>query len=161
MNDKSLGRKPTNRSTKFTATFEVPYQAGTLKAIGYTGGKKIKSAKLKTAGEPKQIKLTADKAKIKADGQDLVYITVELTDENKAINPKSEKLIHFSIEGGATIVGVGNANPVSLESYQKNQRTTWHGRCLIILKSDKQTGTFKLKATGDGLKPASIEIGKQ
>ena len=32
-------------------------------------------------------------------------------------NPKSENLVTFSIEGPGTIVAVGNANPVSLESY--------------------------------------------
>ena len=161
LNGKTLGKKHTNRNTKFMASWTVPYQAGTLKAIGYKGQNKMKVAELSSAGETTQIKLTADKTKIKADGQDLVYVTVELTDENQTINPKAENLIKFTVEGGGTIVGVGNANPVSIESYQQPQRKAWRGKCLVIVKSDRQAGSLKLTATGDGVKSASIEINKQ
>ena len=105
-----------------------------------------------------QIKLTADRPTIKADGQDLSYVTVDLTDSNGIRNLKSENLVTFSIEGPGTIVAVGNACPVSLESYTLPQRKAWHGRCLVIVKSDVKGGKIKLKATTPGLNPASIEI---
>lgn len=50
---------------------------------------------LKTANEPTQIKLSVDTNKIKADREDLSYVTVELVDANGLRNPKSEDLIHF------------------------------------------------------------------
>lgn len=31
-----------------------------------------------------------------------------------------------------TVVAVGNANPVSLESYQQSQRKAWQGRALVV-----------------------------
>ena len=105
-----------------------------------------------------QIKLMADRPEIKADGQDLSYITVELTDASGLRNPKSDDLVTFSIEGPGTIVGVGNANPVSPESYTIPQRKAWRGRCLVIVKSDPKAGLIILKASAPGLKPASIEI---
>lgn len=161
LNGNSLGKKFTNRSTKFIASWNVPYQAGILKAIGYTGKKKIKVSELISAQEATQIKLSADKTKIKADGEDLVYVTVELTDENQTINPKAENLIKFTIEGGGSIVGVGNSNPVSTESYQQPQRKAWHGRCLVIVKVNKQAGSITLNARSEGLKVASVQISKQ
>ena len=158
LNNKSLGRKKTDRSTEFKAIWDVPYQTGELKAIGYQGKKQVNTAIMQTANEPTQIKLTADRNEIKVDGQDLSYITVELLDNKGIKNPKAENLVKFELEGPGTIVGVGNANPVSLESYQQLQRNAWQGRCMVIVKSGKKGGNVKLKATADGLAPASIQI---
>ncbi|MBV9929263.1 MAG: DUF4982 domain-containing protein [Acidobacteria bacterium] len=160
LNGKSLGRKPTNRSTQFTATWQVPYQPGTLKAVGYgqTPRTAAATAELQTAGPPARIKLTADRARIKSDGQDLSYVTVEVVDARGVRHPKAENLVRFAVEGQGTIVGVGNANPVSTESYQQPQRKAWQGRALVIVKSNKQPGRITLRATAQGLPPATIAI---
>ena len=158
LNNKSFGKKKTDRSTKFMAEWDIHYQAGELKAIGYTGKKPVNTAILNTTGEPTQIKIAADRTELKANGQDLSYITVELVDPTGMRNPKAENLVRFEIEGPGAIVGVGNANPVSTESYQAPQRKAWKGRCLVIVKSGKKDGNIKLKATADGLTPASIQI---
>ena len=158
LNGRSLGRKPTNRTTKFMAVWNVPYAAGELKAVGYNGLQKIATYQLHTSKEPTQIKLSADRMKIKADGEDLSYITVELLDKNGNRDPKAENLIHFEIEGPGTIAGVGNANPMSLESYQLPQRKGWQGRCIAIVKSGSIPGKIIVKATSAGLKTAEIVI---
>ncbi|HUZ57662.1 MAG TPA: glycoside hydrolase family 2 TIM barrel-domain containing protein [Hanamia sp.] len=158
LNNKSLGKKPTNRSTKFMAVYNVPYTAGELKAVGYDNGKKVNTSVLKTAGEPTQIKLSADRARIKADNEDLSYITVDLVDKNGNRNPKAENLVKFEITGPGTIAGVGNANPISVESYQLPQRKAWHGRCLVIIKSGRKSGNIVLKASSTGLKSSELVI---
>lgn len=158
LNGKSLGKKPTNRTTKFIASWQVPYQPGILKAVGFRGRKQVNVSELRSASEPVQIKLGADRPKIKADGQDLSYITVDLTDANGIRNPKAYNLVTFSIEGPGTIVAVGNANPISLESCQLPQRKAWRGRCLVIVKSDFRSGEITLKASSQGFESATIEI---
>ncbi|MEI6050071.1 MAG: glycoside hydrolase family 2 TIM barrel-domain containing protein [Bacteroidota bacterium] len=158
LNNKSLGKKKTDRSTKFQAVWEVSYQAGELKAIGYKGIEQINTAFLRTAGEPAQIKLIADRTEIKADGQDLSYVTLEITDENGIRNPKAENMVKFEIEGSGTIIGVGNANPISTESYIASERKTWQGRCLVIIKSDGNAGEIKLTARAEGFNPSTIKI---
>jgi beta-galactosidase len=161
LNNKSLGKKKTDRSKEFMAIWNVPYKPGVLKAIGYKGKKQVNSATLQTTNAVAQIKLTADRTLIKSDGQDLSYITVELTDANGIRNPKAENLLSFEIEGLGTIIGVGNANPVSLESYQLPQRKAWQGRCLVIVKSTKQPGEIRLKVTSDGLPKEEIAINSE
>ena len=99
LNGRSLGRKPTNRSTAYTATWGVPYQAGVLHAMGFNGGKATSSADLKSAGQPSAIKLTPDRVRIVADNQDLSYVTVELVDAKGVRNPTAENSIRFAIEG--------------------------------------------------------------
>ena len=160
LNGKSLGRKETNRSNRFTATWRVPYQPGTLKAVGYVNPPRVAaaSAELRTAAEPARIKLTADRTRVKADGQDLSYVTVELLDARGVRHPKAENLVRFSVEGPGTIAGVGNANPVSTESYQQPRRKAWQGRCLVVVKSGRRPGRITLRAAAQGLPAASVVI---
>jgi len=67
-------------------------------------------------------------------------------------------LIHFTVEGPATIAGVGNGNPVSVESYQLPQRKAWRGRCMVVIKSKGNAGKIFLKATAENFKPAEVII---
>jgi beta-galactosidase len=159
LNGKSLGKKTTDRSTKYMAFWNLPYEKGVLKAVGYDSiNKIINSAQLVTASNPATIKLTADRTIIKANNQDLSYVTVELLDAKGILNPMAENLVQFKIDGPGTIAGVGNADPVSLESYQQPQRKAWRGKCLVIIKSGTSAGTIKLAAFAAGMTPASINI---
>lgn len=158
LDGRSLGKQSTNRSNKFTAVWKVPYQAGTLKAVGYNKGKAVNSTVLRTAAAPVQIKLTPDRTTLKSDGQDLSYITVELLDQNGVRDPKAEQLVRFEVEGPGEIAGVGNANPMSVESYQQPQRKTWQGRCMVIVRSAGNPGTIKIRASVEGLKPAEVTL---
>ncbi len=158
LNNKSLGKKKTDRSTEFIATWNVPWQQGELKAIGYQGSKPVNTAALNTAAEPGQIRLTADRPDILADGQDLSYITVELTDDNGIRNPKAENLVKFEISGPGKIAGVSNANPISTESYVMPERKAWQGRCMVIIKSDNIGGKIIVTASSGNLKSASIVL---
>ena len=159
LNGKSLGKKLTDRSTKFMAVWHVPYTKGELKAVGYDAKKKIiNSAILSTAEVPVQIKITADKKLIKANNQDLAYITIELLDAKGNRNPLAENGMKFKVEGDATIVGIGNANPRSIESYQSPQRKAWQGRCMVILKAGKTGGEIILTAETEGIQSASVVV---
>lgn len=158
LNDKPLGRKRTDRASKFTAAWDVPYQPGELKAVGYRGGKQVSSAVLKTAQDVSQIVVTADRDRIEADGQDLSYVTVELQDASGTRHPKAEQPLAFEIDGPGAIVGVGNANPVSLESYQRPERKAWQGRALVIVKAGHAPGEIRLGVTSPGLPDKEITI---
>ena len=69
---------PTTRAQNFQATFTVPYQPGTLKAVGVENGQETETMQLETVGEPAIITLTPDRKSINADGQDLSFIQVEV-----------------------------------------------------------------------------------
>jgi beta-galactosidase len=158
VNGKSLGKKITSRVTKYTAEFTVPYQAGELKVIGYADGKKVNTSVLQTPGKPVSVRLTADRNTIDADGQDLSYVTVEVIDSKGNVVPNAEPLVQFSIAGAGTIVGVGNANPRSIESCVQPQRKAWQGKCLLIVKSQKKASTITINAKATGLQPGKLII---
>lgn len=158
LDGRSLGKKPVNRSNKFIAVWQVPYEAGTLKAVGYRKNKVVNTSVLRTAGEPTQVKMTADHPVLQANAQDLSYVTVELLDNNGIRNPLAEQQVKFEIKGPAVIEAVGNANPMSVESYTLPQRKTWQGRCMVIVRTSGQKGKITLKAFAAGLPPAQLEL---
>ncbi|MBW8684133.1 glycoside hydrolase family 2 TIM barrel-domain containing protein [Chitinophaga rhizophila] len=158
LNGKSLGRKTAGRANRFMAVWQVPYSPGKISAVGYNGKKKSKEVALQTAGNTTQINLTADRQKITADGQDLSYVTITLRDADGNICPDADTQLKFDITGPGTIAGVGNANPVSTESYQQPQRKAWRGKCLVIIKAEQQAGDITLKVNGAGLPAAQITI---
>ena len=73
-------------------------------------------------------------------------------------NPKAENLVRFAVEGPGRLVAVANANPVSTESYQQPRRKAWRGRCLLVVKSDRRAGRINVRATAEGLAPATLVI---
>jgi len=158
LDNKSYGKKKTDRPTRYQASWMVPYEAGELKAIGYWGNKQVNIKILRTAEEPTQFRLTVDRTGLRANGEDLAYITVELTDDKGVRNPKSENLVKFELEGHGKIIGVGNANPTSTESFQLSERKAWQGKCLVIIKSDNYPGPVNLTVTSDGLKTKTISL---
>jgi beta-galactosidase len=158
LNGKDLGAKSTSRETQFIANWQVPYEPGTLTAIGYNQHEEVAHWQLHTAGKPAALRLTADRLAIQADGQDLCYVTVEVVDVNGQRVPCAQNLVRFAVEGEGTLAAVGNSKPDSLESFQQPQRSTCDGRCLAILRSKRTPGAIKLAARSDGLAESSIAI---
>ena len=136
----------------------MPYKSGVLKAVGYNDSKETAACELRTADEPTQIRLSADRTEIKADGQDLSYITVELLDAKGVRNPKADNLVKFEIQGPGSILAVGSSNPMSTESFTLPRRKAYQGRCLVVVKSAQKTGVITLTARAEGLDAGSAEI---
>ena len=158
LNGTSLGKKLTNRENRWTASWNVPYEAGELKAINYAKGTPVSSDNLITAGVPSKLKLTADREIIFANGQDLSYVTVELVDDKGICNPTTEQLVTFSLFGPGTIIAVASSNPRSTESYQRPFRKTYQGRCLVIIKSENTSGNMELTASTNGISNATLSL---
>lgn len=158
LNGKSIGEKETTKAQEFKATFLIPYVSGELKAVGLDNGKEAESVLLRTATQASKIKLTADRKTINANGQDLVYVSIEITDDNGILNPNAENEFTFKVSGAGTIAGVDNADLKDTDLYIANTRKAWHGRALVIVKSNNESGVINLEVTSPGLKKSVIKI---
>ncbi|MFO7956232.1 MAG: DUF4982 domain-containing protein, partial [Candidatus Brocadiia bacterium] len=110
LNGRSIGCNTTGRASRYMATWIVPYEPGTLEAVGYRGGREVAVHTLRTATEPARLRLTPDRGRIAADGYDLSFVTVEVLDDTGMPHPNAENLVRFSISGPGEIVGVGNGD---------------------------------------------------
>ncbi|MFT3844214.1 MAG: glycoside hydrolase family 2 TIM barrel-domain containing protein [Lacibacter sp.] len=158
LNNQLMGTKLTSQLTEFKASWQIPYIKGELKALGFMNGIIVEEQKLITAGGVSQIRLTADRLKLKANGEDLSYITVELTDKKGIVNPLSANEIYFSTKGVGKVVAVCNTDPLSLESFQQPKRKVFEGKCLVVVQSTGTAGAIILTAKGKGLKEQELKI---
>ncbi len=140
------------------ATFTLPYQPGTLKAEGLDGQDVKESVSLTTAGEPVAMRLTADHQPLKADGQDLAFVTVELVDANGMVNPTAANRLKASVSGPATIVAFGNADIKDCDPYTDSQHQAWKGRALLVLRSTGKKGKVTVSIQGEQLKTATLRL---
>lgn len=159
LDNRLIGEQATGREQQFKAVFPVHYQPGTLRAVGMdNNNEEADAVTLQTAGKAARIKLTADRKQVKADGQDLVFITVEITDKDGRVEPNAANRLSFSLTGEGSIAAVGNADLKDTDLYVGNERNAWKGRALVVLKSARKSGKMTLKVTSPGLKPASVSV---
>jgi len=159
LNGRDLGEKETTRATHDTATYTVPYESGSLAAVGLNAqGGEVSRWTLQTTGPATALRLTPERTVIAADGEDLAYVRVEALDAQGRLDPNASNLVRFALTGPGRIVAVGNGDPRSEESFQQPQRRTFRGRCLVILQSSDHTGTLHLAARADGLTGAAAVI---
>ncbi|MEO8368032.1 MAG: sugar-binding domain-containing protein [Candidatus Solibacter sp.] len=158
LDDRLIGEKPTTRAEQFKANFTLPYAPGVLKAVAVQGAKPVAESVLRTVGEPAQIRLTADRAAIRSDGQDLSFITVEVVDAKGQPNPNADQEVTFTLSGPGSIAGVGSGNLYTEEQYQSPQRKLFEGKALIVVRASHKVGAITVVARAPGLKDATIRI---
>ena len=139
-------------------TWTVPYQRGTLKAVGVKDGKVVSEVEMTTVGEPAAIGLSADRAAISADRRDVAHVTVQILDAHGTIVPYADNDVTFQIQGAGTVIGLDNGNPVSHEDFKSDRRKAFHGMCLAIVQSTAKPGQIQLTATSPGLRSGSVTI---
>jgi beta-galactosidase len=146
-------------SSKFRLLWQVPYESGTLRAVGYRGGKPAAGKEVRTAGAPARISMVPDRMTISADGADLSFITVRIEDKDHNLVPAADNLVQFTVEGPGKIAAVDNGNPASTESFQSDRRKAFSGMCLLIVRSERgRAGRIRITANSMGLDAAMTEV---
>ncbi len=157
LNNTLIGEKETNELYK--TSFDVPYQKGTLKAVEVDNNKDGESIVLQTIGEAAALRLVADRTKITANGQDLSFVLIELTDKDGNVVYDSKRQVQLSFKGnGGRVIASGTASPNDMYSFQSMTPTLFNGRAMVIIRSDYQPGKMELIVTSDGIKSSSIQI---
>ena len=159
LNDQLIGEKEVAQGM---ATFTLPYQPGTLRAMA--GGE---SVSLQTAGEATAIRLSVSTplhnregkgVSLQADGQDLAFITVELTDAQGTVNLTANNELTASVSGPATLIGFGNADIKDCDRYTDSTHKAWKGRALLVVRSTGKKGRATITVQGKGLKTARVNL---
>jgi len=152
VNGRSLGRKPMPRLKH--VEWQVPYEPGSIEAIGRRGGRIVLRQRRETTGPGRRIRLTPDRATIAADGRDVAMVTVDLLDARGRAVPTANDSIAFRVSGAGKLIGVGNGDPNSLESDKAPKRALFNGLAQIIVQSSGGPGPITIEAI-DGARKAS------
>jgi len=157
LNGKSLGVKK-KQGDDLHVMWRTTFTPGTIKAVSRKNGKVVLTKEIHTAGQPAKMQLTADRKTIKANGKDLSFITVKVTDADGNMVPHANNLIKFSVSGPGFIAGTDNGNQTSMESFKASEHSAFNGLCLAIIQSNGKSGAITVTATAEGLPPATVTI---
>ncbi|MFP5234770.1 MAG: beta-galactosidase GalA [Acidobacteriota bacterium] len=158
VNGKSLGRQKVPHLGH--VEWKARYEPGSIEARGYKGGKLALTEKRETTGAPAQIRLTADRTTINADGEDLSILKVEALDKQGRLVPVADNKISFKLTGPGRIIGVGNGDPNCQESDKEPKRSLFNGLAQVIVQSTKQPGEIQVEAIKDGWEGPALTPGK-
>ena len=157
VNGAALGSKemPRNGHVEWT----VPYAPGSVVARGYdAAGHPVASDKVKTTGAPAALRLTTDRTRLSADGEDVTMVTVTVVDAQGRVVPTADNAVHFDVSGAGYVAGVGNGNPSDHDPDKSSDRHAFNGLCMVVVGAKATAGEIRLTANAPGLKSANLTL---
>ena len=163
VNGKSQGMREKNDSTRqhrYRLMWnDVVYQPGEVTVVAYdAAGNRAAEQTVRTAGKPYALRLTSSVPALKADGEDLAYITVQAVDKAGNPVPYANEMVNFKVKGAGRYRAAANGDPTSLDLFHLPRMPLFSGACTAILQSGDKAGTVTLTATAKGMKPATITL---
>ncbi len=159
LNGRIIGEKKAGVGNGLIAEFSVPYEPGTLVARGMENGRVRAEATLATTGPPAEIRLSADRRQIRADRNDLSYVTVRVVDARGRLVPDARIPLEFLVSGEGEFAGQANGCPNEPASFQTPGLRTFRGRCLVILRpTHRKPGEITLHAKSPGMPEARFTV---
>jgi beta-galactosidase len=158
VNGKSLGRQAVPHLGH--VQWKVPYAPGVIEARGYKGEKVVLVEKRETSGPAARLRLTADRAQINADGEDVALVKVEAFDRQGRPVPTANNKLAFRVAGAGKLIGVGNGDPNCLESDKAPKRSLFNGLAQVIVQASDRPGALHIAVVAEdgSLKPTAISL---
>ena len=164
LNGTSLGTRDWTGVKEAHLAWQVPYAPGTLRAVARKGGKVVAEDRVETTSAPARIELQVDRASIRADGQDLAFVTVRIVDARGRLSrADGNHLVRFALSGGGSIAGVDNGDPTNHEPFRgptpaAAQHKSFHGLQMVIVRAPRSAATLTLRAEAQGLAGARATL---
>ena len=165
VNGKSQGRirkNPAERLDRYRLRWNnVKYEAGEIRVVAYDAqGNKIGEDSRRTAGKPTAIVAQADRKSYRADGEDLVFVTIGVADSKGVAVPTCNNELTFEVTGAGSFEAVCNGDATSLESFKQPRMKLFNGELVVVLRTSEHPGTIRLniKDSKGKLKAKTLEI---
>lgn len=159
LNGKSIGKKAAGKKAGFRTLFETVYEPGTLTAISYENGRETGRNELKTAGKERILTVEQEEyAGSENSAQELIYIQIEMRDQNGILAADDNQKITLTVEGEAEVLGFGSGNPKPDHNFNEGVTELFGGRAQLILKKPLEKVILTVTAA-DG-KEGSVVISK-
>ena len=154
VNGKSQGRISKQRDSRLDRYRlrwnEVKYEPGELRVVVYDDkGAKAGEQTIRTAGIPSRLKLDVwtqrDKPELLADGDDLAFITVSLTDSRGTLIPDAADKLTFEVTGAGSFKAACNGDATSTETFTQPTMHLFAGQLVVVVRSAREAGMLKLR----------------
>ena len=157
LNGKSLGKKAAGKEAGFRTLFETTYEPGILTAISYENEQEIGRSELATAGCERTLWVEKEEyVGLKNAKQELVYVQVEMRDQNGVLVADDNQKITLSVDGEVEVLGFGSGNPKPNYNFNEGVTELFGGRAQIIVK--KPEGKAILTVTAENGIEGKVEL---
>ena len=157
LNGKSLGKKAAGKEAGFRTLFETIYEPGILTAISYENEQEIGRSELATAGCERTLWVEKEEyVGLKNAKQELVYVQVEMRDQNGVLVADDNQKITLSVDGEVEVLGFGSGNPKPNYNFNEGVTELFGGRAQIIVK--KPEGKAILTVTTENGIEGKVEL---
>ena len=165
VNGKSQGRvrkNPQERLDRYRLRWnDVKYEPGEIRVVAYDDkGQQIGEAVQRTAGKAVRLVAEAESDAVKANGDDLIFVTVSASDKNGILVPTCNNDLIFSVSGEASFEATCNGDATSLQSFKQPEMKLFNGQLVVILRTTNKAGklTLTVKDKRGRLKPAVLNM---
>lgn len=161
VNGVSMGRQEIDHEhgLKLIAGWKVAYEPGTITAVAYdAAGREIARDSHTSFGDSKRIVLKADKTVLRADGEDMCFVTVETRDENGNPVENAADYVQAQVSGPGRILGMDNGDSTDYDNYKTTVRKLFSGKLLVVVGSRQEAGEITLTLSGRGLESGNLVL---
>lgn len=157
LNGRLLEKKAVGTEKKAVVLFETTYEPGLLEIVSYRDGREIGRDAILSAGQTSVLSAFSDRESIPADGSDICYVDVALTDENGVLNAGVCKAVSVFVDGPGVIQGFGSADPNSGENFFDTTASTYEGRIRAAIRAAGK-GTITVEFRSEGCETARVSV---
>ncbi len=152
VNGKSQGRIKKNKESKMDRYRlrwnDVKYEPGELRVVTYdAAGNKSGEQVIRTAGKASKLTLDADRTTLRADGEDIAFVTVTMKDKDGNLVPDAANQLIFSVEGDGKFQAACNGDATSLEPFTEPTMKLFNGQLVVLVRSTEKAGSIRLTVT--------------
>lgn len=142
--------------------WHVTYEPGEIVAVAYDkAGKEVARHARHSFGDGVRLLLQANKTCLKANGEDLAYITISTEDKDGYPVENAMDYVEVLVEGAGRLLGLDNGDSTDYDPYKGNVRKLFNGKLVAIVASKTEPGEIRVTVKGKGLESSSLILTAQ
>jgi beta-galactosidase len=152
LNGKSLGERAVTDRARPVLRWDVPNEAGTVRAIGKRQGREAARFELATVGAPDHLALAATAGDVAS-----IEIRVEDAAGHRVVAAKEPVEIRVEATGGE-LVAVDSGDQRDMSAVQTDRRRAYQGRILALVRPLPDAKSITVRASAAGVRAGEVQV---
>ena len=150
---------PTRWTVETSRPDDVVFEAGKLEAVAYRNGREWARDTVVTTGPAVRLDMAAETSAVAADGEDIAYVNVCVKDKDGHVVPRTRHRVKFAVEGPGFVLATDNGYEADMSDFHRSEHEVFNGWVQALVRAKRgATGTLTVKATCEGLDPATVRL---
>lgn len=159
VNGESQGCKTLDPDKSRTASWQVPYRPGTVRAVAYDEqGRPVAEDEQTSYGDSAALRVEADRTELSGSGRELAFLTITAVDAEGNPVANANDRVTVRVSGDGVLVGLDNGDSADPDEYQTVSRRLFSGKLLAVVSGCGRAGEMTVEVTAPGLKPAVVTL---